>query len=438
MYKQKDRETPYLFKELFPFGGQLDTSNRWLKIKGLIPWRELEERYASYFSEVGRPCKDGRLIIGLMLLKHMTGSSDEELVLGLRENIYWQAFCGLEHFESGVMLDSSSLTKLRQRLGIGFMKELEGWTYKMLIDRKIIRGKGLLVDATIFPENIRYPNDISLLNEAREWIVKEIKLIGKYLGEKVRTRCREARKAYLNFAKKKIRSFKAIKRAKKQMIQFVRRNIRQAKELMKRIDNKVSYGIRKRLEIAEKIFKQQQEMYKLNKQRIEDRIVSFHKEYVRPMKRGKAGKEVEFGPKGALSLVGGYLFLDRFSYDNFCEASEDVVREQIGNYEKRFKEKPESFTGDRLYGTLKNRELMKEEGIRGSFVALGKRAKREMSNSKWFKKKQRERNRIEGAFGNGKEHYGLERILYKGKEMAEVWVRGSILGMNLRRAAGNI
>jgi hypothetical protein len=318
------------------------------------------------------------------------------------------------------------------------MKELEGWTYKMLIDRKIIRGKGLLVDATIFPENIRYPNDISLLNEAREWIVKEIKLIGKYLGEKVRTRCREARKAYLNFAKKKMRSFKAIKRAKKQMIQFVRRNIRQAKELMKRIDNKVSYGIRKRLEIAEKIFKQQQEMYKLNKQRIEDRIVSFHKEYVRPMKRGKAGKEVEFGPKGALSLVGGYLFLDRFSYDNFCEASEDVVREQIGNYEKRFKEKPQSFTGDRLYGTLKNRELMKEEGIRGSFVALGKRAKREMSNSKWFKKKQRERNRIEGAFGNGKEHYGLGRILYKGKEMAEVWVRGSILGMNLRRAAGNI
>ena len=60
----------------------------------------------------------------------MTGSSDEELVLGLRENIYWQAFCELEHFETGGLLASSSLTKLRQRLGIKFMKELEGWTYE--------------------------------------------------------------------------------------------------------------------------------------------------------------------------------------------------------------------------------------------------------------------------------------------------------------------
>jgi len=435
MYKQKGPEAEPLFKELFPFGGQLDSSNRWLKIKELIPWQEIEERYASYFSEVGRPAKDGRLVIGLMLLKHMTGSSDEELVLSLRENIYWQAFCGLEHFETGGLLASSSLTKLRQRLGIKFMKELEGWTYKMLIDRKIIRGKGVLVDATIFPENIRYPNDISLLNEAREFVVRVIRDVSKRIGEKVRTRCREA---YLNFAKKKIKSFKAIKRAKKQMIQYVRRNLKQVKELISITGVKVSEVVREKIALAEKIFNQQYEMYKLNKKRIEERIVSFHREYVRPMKRGKVGKEVEFGPKGALSLVGGYLFLDRFSYDNFCEANEEVVREQIGNYKARFGSKPEYFTGDRLYGTLRNREIMKGEGIRGSFVSLGKKASRESSNSRWFKKKQRERNRIEGAFGNGKEHYGLGRILYKGKEMAEVWVRASILGMNLRRAVGNV
>ena len=71
MYTGKDRETPILFKELFPFGGQLDKTNRWLKIKDLIPWEELEEKYESYFSKIGRPAKDGRLIIGLMLLKHM-------------------------------------------------------------------------------------------------------------------------------------------------------------------------------------------------------------------------------------------------------------------------------------------------------------------------------------------------------------------------------
>ena len=51
-----------------PFGGELDPENRWLKIKGLIPWVELEREYAQNFSEGrGRPSLDGRLVIGLIL-----------------------------------------------------------------------------------------------------------------------------------------------------------------------------------------------------------------------------------------------------------------------------------------------------------------------------------------------------------------------------------
>ena len=51
MYRGKDREGNYLFKELMPFGGQLEKENRWLKIKGMIPWGELER--VKYF-----PCPD--------------------------------------------------------------------------------------------------------------------------------------------------------------------------------------------------------------------------------------------------------------------------------------------------------------------------------------------------------------------------------------------
>ena len=66
MYTPKARNQNYLFKELFPFGGKLKETNRWLKIKELIPWEELENKYKSYFSEIGRPAKDAQLIIGLI------------------------------------------------------------------------------------------------------------------------------------------------------------------------------------------------------------------------------------------------------------------------------------------------------------------------------------------------------------------------------------
>jgi transposase, IS5 family len=155
MYRSKDREEKYLFKELLPFGGELAEDNRWLKIKSLIPWGEMEAAYAQRFSERGRPALDGRLVIGLILLKHMTTLSDIEVVLELQENVYWQAFCGMEGFTTGKQLDPSSLTKIRHKLGPKYMKELEDKTYRVLIEKKIIKAKGMLVDATVAPEKIK-------------------------------------------------------------------------------------------------------------------------------------------------------------------------------------------------------------------------------------------------------------------------------------------
>lgn len=434
MYKKKQRNQEYIFKELMPFGGQLDKDNRWVRIRELIPWEELEEKYKDYFSEVGRPGKDGQLIIGLMLLKHMTARGDEEVKLELQENIYWQAFCGLEHFEVKPLLDSSSLTKLRKRLGIKFLRELEGATYKVLIDKRIIKGKGLLVDGTVFPEKIRYPNDVGLLNDVREWLVEQIKRISKKTGRKIRTYCRKARKTYLNFAKKKQKTKEMIRRAKREMLQFVRRNVCQINELIKEANEVTSKKFEEKLKLAEKIFEQQYEMYRTNTKSITDRVVSFYRGYVRPMKRGKSGRPVEFGPKGALSFVGGFLFLDMFSHDNFSEAQNGIVKRQIENYEGRFEKKPPSFTADKLYGSLENREMLKGEGIRSAFKALGRKGKDRKAYDQWFKKKQRQRNQIEGSFGTGKEHYGLDEILYHGVEGAEIWVRSCILAMNLKTA----
>ena len=277
MYIAKDRKTEPLFKELFPFGGQLKESNRWLKIKKLLPREELEEKYKNYFSHTGRPAKDAQLIIGLMLLKHMTAKSDEEISLELQENIYWQAFCGLERFKMERLIDSSSLTKLRNRLGLKFIKELEEQTYKVLIGKKIIKGKGLLVDATVFPEKIKFPNDVSLLNDIREWLVKRINAIKKEIGKKVRTKCRSAKKVYLNFAKKKRKTKKTIKKAKREMLQFVRRNIKQLNELIKEAEKNLNKKTSDKLELAGKIFNQQYEMYRANKNRISNRIISFHR-----------------------------------------------------------------------------------------------------------------------------------------------------------------
>jgi len=440
MYQSKDRQTLPLFSELFPFGGRLDPENRWLKIAMVIPWEQFESRYRSYYSDIGRPAKDGRLVIGILLLKHMNNSSDEEIVMQVSENPYMQAFCGLDYFITESLLDPSLLSKVRKRLGKKYFDELDKETHHVLVDLKLISGKGMLTDATVFPEYIRYPTDTGLLNETREWVVKHIKEFGSLLGEKTRTYCRKAKKDYLDFSKKKRKSKKVIRRITKSLLQYVRRNIKQMESLLEKARQQgihVKQKVRDRLDVVRKVYDQQLHMYRHKVKRIENRIVSLHRPWTRPIVRGKSGaKEVEFGPKAALSYVDGFVFLEHLSSDNFSEATR--VKNQIEQYETLFGKKPAYVVGDKLYGNRDNRNLLKEYQIRDAFQPLGRKTCIQNSSDKWRKQKQRERNRIEGSFGHAKNHFSLDKIKYYLQDGPEIWIRLGLMAMNLKTAVKRI
>ena len=112
---------------------------------------------------------------------------------------------------------------------------------------------------------------------------------------------RRPRQEYLKFAKKKTKTKKTIARAKKAMLQYVRRNLRQMGELVEEAKHRrkrVYLAVTNRLRVAEEIFRQQWEMYTTKTHRIADRIVSLHRPYVRPIKTGKQARDTEFGAKG--------------------------------------------------------------------------------------------------------------------------------------------
>ncbi len=46
----------------------------------------MESQSIRLFSDTGRPSPDGRLVIEMLILKHMIGLSDEEIVPAVQEN----------------------------------------------------------------------------------------------------------------------------------------------------------------------------------------------------------------------------------------------------------------------------------------------------------------------------------------------------------------
>jgi hypothetical protein len=133
MYKPQDRQINFDdFNQ--PFGLELDPTNRWLKKASLIPWDEIEKRYASIFpSNEGNVAKPARLALGALLIQLEYRFSDEETVAMIQENPYLQYFCGMRGYKSECPFDPSLMVHFRKR----FTPEIIGEINEIVISNAL-------------------------------------------------------------------------------------------------------------------------------------------------------------------------------------------------------------------------------------------------------------------------------------------------------------
>ena len=175
----------------------LKEDNRWVKRALLIPWNDIEKRYASLFTNrKGNVAKPLRLALGACIIQADYGYSDEETALQIQENAYLQYFCGYEAYDdSKPPFDSSLMVYFRKRLTAEVLGEINEM---ILVQSKVTpalesvetpaekktdeqsetddddkpdpptNSGTMIVDATCAPSQIRFPQDTALLNEARD------------------------------------------------------------------------------------------------------------------------------------------------------------------------------------------------------------------------------------------------------------------------------
>ena len=452
MIKKSNPKQVKLMDFQTPFRTNLDPNNRWVKLAQLIPWQEFRQIYYSNMSEKnGRRSLSARLVIGALIIKHMQGLSDEETIQTIRENPYMQYFLGYSKYTYERPFDPSLFVTIRKRIGLDSIsnmndvfinrcRELEKQLNKDQDKKKAENQGKLIVDATVAPSDIKYPTDLGLLNHARELTEKMIDQLWedkKVEKRKPRTYRNLARLDYLKIAKQRRPRKRKIRKAIKSQLQYLRRNLSHVEKMKeKRAGIKLTPSLEEKLATIKKLYSQQLEMYKEKKNTIKDRIVSIHQPRVRPIVRGKVGKNVEFGPKISLGIVEGYCYLDYFSWDNYHEGK--VLMDSVNNYKARFGCDPSVVIADQIYGTRENRSKLKSRDIRYSGKALGRPPKEGSEKYKRrkqrYKKESRERNAIEGKIGEGKRRYNLGLIQAKTDETSETWVGINILVMNIAKA----
>lgn len=429
-----------------PMGLKMNPENRWVKKAETIPWDAIEEKYAALFpSKKGMPAKPLRTALGSLLIQKQFQYSDRELVEQIRENPYFQYFIGLPGYQDKIAFVPSLLVEFRKRLSDEVLEEIN----EMIIeyntpDNPPPTGGGndnegeqenagtLILDATCAPQNISYPQDVNLLNEAREKLEQLIDIICYEQNyPKPRMYRKNARKDYLNLAKCKKRSAKKIRKAIKVQLQYIHRDLRYVDEFLEKIDI-CDEHLSKQLETIRVLVEQQQYMYDNKVHSVPDRIVSISQPYIRPIVRGKAKAPVEFGAKMDLSVdERGLARLERLSFDAYNEA--DVLISAVENYKMRTGHYPERVLVDQIYRNRKNRAFCKEHGIRISGPALGRPRKAEKVDKKQEYTDNTDRIEVERAFSLAKRRYGLGLITTKLDTTTRSSIALSIIAMNVNR-----
>lgn len=453
MYKHDAKQMLLPHEFFLPFAGQLNPENRWCKLATMVPWATLEDRYIKRLGNLraGQKAYSVRLALGTLIIQSHKNFSDRDTVDEITENPYLQYFIGLPGFVQEPPFDPSLLVHFRKRLGKDIVNELnelialgeskqdhpddlepptDAADYGASgenAEPDTERNKGhLILDATCVPVGIQYPTDSRLLNDARETLEEIIDVLhAPHIGEclKPRTYRQRARKEYLRFERKRSHTKKEIRKIIGKQLRYVGRDLKIIADLVQKspltlLDDR-QY---KNLLVVHELYRQQLQMFKERRHSTEDRIVSLHMPFVRPIVRGKSNAPVEFGPKLAVSVVDGFTFIEKLSFDAFNEGV--TLIDSVESYKERFGSYPEVVYADKIYRNRENLKFCKELGIRLSGPPLG----RPSTDSKVLKEQHRQeredakiRNGVEGKFGEGKRFYGLARIMCETLSPCSYW-----------------
>ena len=164
-----------------------------VQLAGKIDWDWIDGEIAPLYSDKGRPGIETRFVIGLLLLKHIYGLSDEGVCERWVYDPYFQHFTGEEFFQHEFPHERSDLSHWRKRLG-DKLELLLAESLRVAHDSGALRTRDLkrvTVDTTVQPKAITFPTDAKLLHAA----IKGLNRLASKHGVRLR-------QSYLRIAKR--------------------------------------------------------------------------------------------------------------------------------------------------------------------------------------------------------------------------------------------
>jgi len=355
-----------------------------------VEWKVFEEAFKKHYSDEGRPAKPIRLMVALLMLKHIRNLSDESVVEQWMENVYYQYFSGETSYACGEPCEASELVHFRTRIGEEGIE---------LILKESVRVNGddaddghVSVDTTVQEKNITFPTDDKLYKK----IIKKCWAISEEEGF-------DMRQSYTRTLKKKSFDQRFRNHPKNQA------KARKADRKIKTIAGRLVRELERNLPVQSEYQMDIALFKKVLAQRRNDsgKIYSLHEPEVQCISKGKEHKKYEFGNKVSIArtqttgvIVGAMGF--RNEYDGH------TLEKTLEQTERLTGKAPNTATVDRGY---KGRSK-----IGDTLIQIPKPFNQKMTGYQQnkLKKNFRRRAAIEPTISHLKTDHRLGRNFYRG------------------------
>lgn len=393
----------------YSLADQLDQKHPLYQLANKIKWSVFDDSFKKHYSEkMGKPAKPIRLMVSLLILKHVRNLSDENLVEHWAENIYFQYFSGEQHFQANIPCVPTELVAFRQRIGEPGVE---------LILQESIRvneppedgNDAIVVDTTVQEKNITYPTDDKLYKKIIKkcWIIADRESI-------------DLRQSYIRVVKKlsNLQRFKGTKHGAKAARKSGKKIQIIAGRLVREIARKLplaSLGIYlPSLKMYQRVLSQKRED--------SDKIYSLHEPHVKCYSKGKEHKKFEFGSKASIVIDQNTGII--MGAINFTQTLHDskTIPEVLEQYERLNGKEAKEVFADRGYKGIKQ--------YKASTIYVPVPDK---NITKAQRKKHSKRAAIEPVISHLKQDYRLCRNYLKGILGDNMNVILAAAGMNFKR-----
>jgi IS5 family transposase len=405
---------------------------------------DLSGRYAQT-QQTGRRSTPVEVILRMLVVKHLYDLSYEKTEQQVKDSLVLRRFCRV-YFED--VPDDTTLIRWANQISKETLEVLNSHIVCIATELKVTAGRKLRTDGTVVETTIHYPSDSRLLGDGVRVLSRLMKRAQSRFGDELdlarsvfRDRSRSTRYLVRRIERMAHQGSEKTQSLYKKLVKSVRASVRQAQTVAEALQHKSSAEVADLQQNLSTFIARTQQVIEQTVRRVfeqeavpaQDKLVSLFEPHTDIIKRGKAGKTVEFGHKVWLDEVdGGILSHYRILAGN--PGDSDQWQASIDQHIEQFGKPPRQASADRGVYSADNERYATQQGVQRVILPKpGAKSQQRQQHERlpWFRRGRRWHAGVEGRISVIKRKHGLDRCPNHGQDGFARWVGWGILAGNL-------